>query len=140
MTKFRHDSFHTSEHASMYAHNFSDGNRRMGAQNASAGQTFADPVDFNGAHRFAHATSQQAQNAGCAHDGHPYLAREPHKNVACKEGALQVDYAICPFGSRRIEGKVMLKGARRQMLCNSLFMVCDNMQNTPGTVEHLTLR
>jgi hypothetical protein len=140
MAKFRHDPLHACEHASMHAHNFSNGNRRMGAQNASAGQAFADPIDFNGAHRFAYATSQQAQNAGCAHDRHPYLDREPHKNVARKERPLQIDYAIRPFGSRRIEGKVMLEGARRQMLCNSLFMVCDNMQNTPGAVEHFTLR
>lgn len=140
VTKFHHDPLHTREHASMHAYDFPDGNCRMGPQDASAGQSFADPIDFNGAHRFAHATSQQAQNAGCAHDGHPYLAREPHKNIACKERAFQVDYAIGPFGSHRIEGKIMLKGARRQMLCNPLFMVCDNMQNPPGTFEHRPLQ
>ncbi len=93
-TKFCHNPFDAREHASMHAHNFSDGNSRMGPQNASAGQAFADPIDFNGAHRLAHATSQQAQNAGRAHDGHPHLAREPHKNVAGKKGALQIYYAV----------------------------------------------
>jgi len=88
MAKFRHNPFNAGEHASMHAHNFPDGNRRMGAQNASAGQAFPDPIDFNGAHRFANATSQQTQDAGCAHDRHPYLAREPHKNVARKERPL----------------------------------------------------
>ena len=136
LTKLRHDPLHTRENASMHAYDFPDGNSGMGPQNASAGQAFADPIDFNGAHRFAHATSQQAQNAGCAHDGHPHLAWEPHKNVSRKEGALKIDYTIRPFGSRRIKGKVMLEGAGRQMLCNSLFMVRDDMQNSPGTIEH----
>jgi hypothetical protein len=112
----------------------------MGPQDTSTGQPRANSLDFLATYRLAYTASQQAQNAWRANYRNSRLALEAYKNIPAKERALQIDYAVGPFGTYGVERKVVLQGAGHQVLRNAFFVVSDDMQNTPGTIEHRTLR
>ncbi len=97
MTKLGDNSLDPCEDASLHAHQLSDRDCGMGAQDASAGQALANSLDLSGAHRFAHTASEQTKDTRRAYDRNARFARKAHKDVSGKERALQVDDSVSPF-------------------------------------------
>jgi hypothetical protein len=97
MSKLSDNSFDPCEDASMHAHQLSDRDRGMRAQDASAGQALANSLDLGGAHCFTHTASEQAKDTWSADDRNARFAGKAHKDVSGKERALQVDNSIRPL-------------------------------------------
>jgi len=58
MTEIRHDPFDACEYPALDAHQLSNGDGRMGPQQASTGQALADSCHFNCTYGVAHTVAQ----------------------------------------------------------------------------------
>lgn len=129
LAEFRDDPFRSSKIASAYTNSRAHRHIRMRADHAATSQPLANTIDLFSAHG---AAVKHMKHAWYFAKHSARLWRKTHKNVADKKRPLQLNNAIGPPRLFRIERQVMLKRVNCQMLSNALFVIRNNVQNTPG--------
>ena len=97
MAKLRHDALYSLKSATAHADRGSQGNIRVGPQQAAARQPVADSVDLLGADRIALAIAQEANHTGRGDDGELGMRRETDKHIPREKRAIQDDGPVSPF-------------------------------------------
>jgi hypothetical protein len=109
--EFCHDPFNACEDTALDAHWFSNRDFRMGAQQASAGQTLPDSRDLGGVYSITGSIAKQSQNSRKADDSYPRLRRDADKDVSTKKRAFQADYTIRPSRRLSVQRQIMFQRA-----------------------------